>query len=257
MRAILVVFGWLLVVAPSCLAQGNGPDGVSALIGRLEQAIRSGDPNAYIALLSQNADRARAAEFAAQAIGPRVTRAVIRERDRMDLQGTLQGDGYQLLVEVLIEYGQRARLTTWRLDVRRRGAAAAGAADQWGIQDQQVITSLGGLYRLSLNPTKQYAARDLVITSEDLQLTVEQASVFVAETDAGMTALKRIKANTAEKRLLNARGEPNFNINFYILNTQGQYAGVTMYGGKGVTYSFINENGAQTIPLDPLLPGEA
>lgn len=189
MRAILVVFGWLLVVAPSCLAQGNAPDGVSALIGRLEQAIRSGDPNAYIALLSQNADRARAAEFAAQAIGPRVTRAVIRERDRMELQGTLQGDGYQLLVEVLIEYGQRARLTTWRLDVRRRGAVAAGAADQWGIQDQQVITSLGGLYRLSLNPNKQYAARDLVITSEDLQLTVEQASVFVAETDAGMTAL--------------------------------------------------------------------
>src|SRR5438552_3744277 len=31
--------------------------------------------------------------------------------------------------------------------------------------------------------------------------------------DAGMTALKRIKANTIEKRLLNDRGEPNFNIN--------------------------------------------
>ena len=45
------------------------------------------------------------------------------------------------------------------------------------------------------------------------------------------TALKRIKANTIEKRLLNARGEPNFNINFYMLNKKGEHAGVSMYGG--------------------------
>ena len=44
-----------------------------------------------------------------------------------------------------------------------------------------------------------------------------------------MTALKRIKENTIEKRLLNDRGLPNFNINFYILNKKGDYAGVTMY----------------------------
>ena len=42
-----------------------------------------------------------------------------------------------------------------------------------------------------------------------------------------MEALRRIKANTIEKRLLNSRGEPNFNINFYILNAKGEYAGVT------------------------------
>ena len=47
--------------------------------------------------------------------------------------------------------------------------------------------------------------------------------------DAGMEALKRIKANTIEKRLLNSRGEPNFNINFYVLNAKGDYAGVCMY----------------------------
>ena len=44
-----------------------------------------------------------------------------------------------------------------------------------------------------------------------------------------MEALRRIKANTIEKRLQNARGEPNFNINFYMLNAKGEYAGVTMY----------------------------
>ena len=35
-----------------------------------------------------------------------------------------------------------------------------------------------------------------------------------------MAALKRIQANTIEKRLLNSRGEPNFGINFYALNEQ-------------------------------------
>jgi N4-(beta-N-acetylglucosaminyl)-L-asparaginase len=47
--------------------------------------------------------------------------------------------------------------------------------------------------------------------------------------DAGLEALKRIKANTIEKRLLNNRGEPGFNINFYICNARGEYAGVAMY----------------------------
>jgi hypothetical protein len=30
-----------------------------------------------------------------------------------------------------------------------------------------------------------------------------------------------------------------------------------MYGGQGVTYSYCDENGAKTIPLEALLPGEA
>ncbi len=50
--------------------------------------------------------------------------------------------------------------------------------------------------------------------------------------DAGMAALRRIKSNTIEKRLLNKRGEPNFNISFYVLNKKGEHAGVAMYGGK-------------------------
>ena len=41
-----------------------------------------------------------------------------------------------------------------------------------------------------------------------------------------MEALKRIKANTVEKRLLNSRGLPNFDINFYMLNAKGEHAGV-------------------------------
>jgi N4-(beta-N-acetylglucosaminyl)-L-asparaginase len=75
--------------------------------------------------------------------------------------------------------------------------------------------------------------------------------------DAGMEGLKRIKANTVEKRLLKANGDPNFDISFYILNVKGEYAGVSMYGGSGARYAICTENGAQLLSLEPLLSGTA
>jgi N4-(beta-N-acetylglucosaminyl)-L-asparaginase len=86
-------------------------------------------------------------------------------------------------------------------------------------------------------------------------LIVEEMRRGAHPKDAGMTALQRIKANTVEKRLLNSRGEPNFNVNFYIVTKKGEHAGVTMFGGPNVTYSYCDENGAKTVPLEPLLPG--
>jgi N4-(beta-N-acetylglucosaminyl)-L-asparaginase len=73
--------------------------------------------------------------------------------------------------------------------------------------------------------------------------------------DAGMEGLKRIKANTVEKRLRKANGDPNFGINFYILNTKGEYAGVTMYGSERSRFAVCNENGLQMVQLEPLLAG--
>jgi N4-(beta-N-acetylglucosaminyl)-L-asparaginase len=72
--------------------------------------------------------------------------------------------------------------------------------------------------------------------------------------DAGIDVLRRIKANTVEKRLLNAQGDPNFAINFYILNAKGEYAGVSMYASS---YAVCTENGPQTLMTEPLLPGRA
>jgi N4-(beta-N-acetylglucosaminyl)-L-asparaginase len=70
-----------------------------------------------------------------------------------------------------------------------------------------------------------------------------------------MEALKRIKANTVEKRLLNSRGTPNFYVNFYILNARGEYAGVTMYEGANTKFAICNESGPQTLSCEGLLPG--
>jgi N4-(beta-N-acetylglucosaminyl)-L-asparaginase len=88
-------------------------------------------------------------------------------------------------------------------------------------------------------------------------LIVENLRRGMLPKDAGMEAMKRIKANTVEKRLQRADGNPNFNINFYILNARGEHAGVGMYADNNVSYAFCNENGAQTIPCEPLLSGKS
>jgi N4-(beta-N-acetylglucosaminyl)-L-asparaginase len=73
--------------------------------------------------------------------------------------------------------------------------------------------------------------------------------------DAGLEGLRRIRANTIEKRLLNGRGEPAFNIRFFALNKKGEYAGVAMYASGEATYGVCTENGAEARPLEPLLEG--
>jgi N4-(beta-N-acetylglucosaminyl)-L-asparaginase len=72
--------------------------------------------------------------------------------------------------------------------------------------------------------------------------------------DAGMTAIKRIKDLTIQKRLLNDKGEPNFGINFYIVNVKGEYAGVTLSNPNGrSTFAICTENGPQNIAFEALL----
>lgn len=75
--------------------------------------------------------------------------------------------------------------------------------------------------------------------------------------DAGMEALKRVKANTVERRLLNDRGLPKFNLSFYIINARGEYAGVFMYAPSGSVYALCTENGAESVQADALLEGKA
>ena len=67
--------------------------------------------------------------------------------------------------------------------------------------------------------------------------------------DACITVLKRIAKNTIEKRLLTDKGQPNFGLNFYCLNSRGEYAGVSMYDS---TFAVCTENGAQTLKTDSL-----
>lgn len=76
--------------------------------------------------------------------------------------------------------------------------------------------------------------------------------------DAGMAALKRIAANTIEKRLLNARRQPNFNVVFYVLSAKGEHAGVSLYGMEGkkpLRYAVCAEDGPTTLDTEALFSG--
>ena len=86
-------------------------------------------------------------------------------------------------------------------------------------------------------------------------LIVEGLRRGLAPKDAGMEALRRIRANTVEPRLLNARNEPNFNIRFFVLDKRGRYAGVSMYHAGETKYAVCTENGSAAPDLEPLLQG--
>jgi N4-(beta-N-acetylglucosaminyl)-L-asparaginase len=84
-------------------------------------------------------------------------------------------------------------------------------------------------------------------------LIVENMRRGMSPKDAGLDALRRVKSNTVEKRLLNSDGNPNFGLSFYIINAKGEYAGVSMYPAK---YAVCTERGPETLDCEPLLTGK-
>ena len=82
-------------------------------------------------------------------------------------------------------------------------------------------------------------------------LVVEELRRGKSPKDAGMEALRRVVKNTREKRLLNEKGQPDFNLNFYVLDKNGRHAGVTLRGGG--RYAVCDENGARLERCEPLL----
>ena len=70
--------------------------------------------------------------------------------------------------------------------------------------------------------------------------------------DAGMAVLKRVVANTVERRLLNVRGQPNFNVNYYIVNAKGEYAGVALYESR---FAVCSEEGPRVEQVEALFKG--
>ena len=189
MRRALSAVAMLLALGQVAGARVQQPlplDGIVRLLLKVEQVMQAGNPDAYLDLLSVVANRGLAAESARTLISPGITRAVIRERDRGPLEGTLPGDGYRLMVEVFTERGAQARIATWRLDVRR--VPTDTSQDEWRIAGQEPLTALEALSRLTLNPSKQYRARNLVVRDGDLEIRLDDGFVFVAEIPSGPTA---------------------------------------------------------------------
>lgn len=73
--------------------------------------------------------------------------------------------------------------------------------------------------------------------------------------DAMVDMCKRVAKNTIEKRLLNSRGLPNFDMSYYAFDKKGRYAGVSFYDNG--SFAICDENGAQTFKMDPVYPGKS
>jgi len=85
---------------------------------------------------------------------------------------------------------------------------------------------------------------------------VEQMRQGRGPKDAAMEALRRVKGNTVEKRLLSPDGRPAFGLSFYVISRSGEYAGVTMWGkenGREKRFSVCTENGPELLTCDSLL----
>ncbi|MBT5072598.1 MAG: glycosylasparaginase [Kordiimonadaceae bacterium] len=84
-------------------------------------------------------------------------------------------------------------------------------------------------------------------------LIVEKMRDGMHPKDAGMYALNRVKDMALPNPgYRNEKGEIAFNLQFYILNKQGQYAGVAMRGGEGRFYSVCTDNGAEHVLMDAI-----
>jgi hypothetical protein len=154
---------------------------VRAVLQRLEEIVLKDDSSGYRALLAGTVDPEQAEEFAGTELRPGATRAVIRERGRDRLTGVPPGAGYRLVVDAFVESGDRARIATWRLDLKKTDES------EWRVTDLKRLSSVDSVYRLSLNATRQFKASHFKLRSEDFDLTLTEGSVFTIDTDQGVT----------------------------------------------------------------------
>jgi hypothetical protein len=237
-----------LTLGASSPARAQDDEGVRLLLAHIERVVRAGDTTAYFGLLSDGADRGRAVDFASSEMMPFVNRTVIQERDRIPMAGA-PGSGYRMMVDVMSEFGTRARVATWRLDVKRTGIA--GAENEWTIADQERISSVENIYRLALNGAKQYAAHDLKIAAEDLDLTLIDGSVFVAEIDNGVTAVVLLGKGTLNFHPAPATEKGQVKIFCGADTLQTGFETAYLRVNPGDFESFFNASALKPVPVEP------
>jgi len=118
-----------LVLSPGAARSQQDAADLEPLLACISAALTSSGPAAYQALVVPSPS-ASAEKLAAEAYVPGATRVTIRERDRTPL-----GAGYRLMIELLTERQDQARISTWRLDVRPAPAGAPPPA--WRIARQE------------------------------------------------------------------------------------------------------------------------
>ena len=179
---VLLVLGCLAVAAPAAAGQRTaGEDGIATLLGYLEQTGLTGDRGAMIALGARSASTPGLADFASVS-DPAPARFIIKERDRTPLE-----DGSQrLLLEVFVQRGNEAQISTWRLDAM---PATGREPLRWVVVELERLSIVSGLYRLQLDTATQFEVRNLTVRGPDLTLDLPSGVAFVAPTPEGTTAV--------------------------------------------------------------------
>ena len=187
MRFLTAVALLVGMAAPAAAQSGAAPDAIELFVLSLEQAAGTGIGANVQALAHPEAEGSGVDEFRYSVVPP-PTRIVIKERDRSSVAGGVQ----RLLLEVFIERGREARLSTWRMDIRpltSGGPSPSKTAPDWRIVRMDRLTVVSGLYQLALDPNQQFQVRDLTLAAPDLTIRMASGIAFVATTPEGPTAL--------------------------------------------------------------------
>lgn len=177
MRRLPLLLAALAFITPAAVAPQE-VDGVRQLLLRLEDVLARGARSELADLTATSHHEDNIAAFASSWLVPGVTGAALQERDRI---ARPDGPGHRLVVDALVESGREGRLGTWRMDV-------VPGETGWRIADIVPAGSVDGLFRLELDAARQFRARNLVVTAEDLELRLPDGDVFVAAASGGMTA---------------------------------------------------------------------
>jgi hypothetical protein len=172
--------------APAVSAQTAVPDPVAIVLTNLERALASGNRDTFAALFASGVAEVGIRIYANDLLRPGVVEAVVKERERAPLEGVPPGDGFRTVADLFVATSGRGRVLTVGIDIRR---PAGGDLNSWRIVGFESLSSVDGLYKLRLNTATQFAARNLVVRSEDLELALEDGTVFQVECDEGVTGL--------------------------------------------------------------------
>jgi hypothetical protein len=188
-KAFVLATGLLVVSAP-VLAQGQPPrpntqpDPITVVIDRLEESLNARDRRALTGLFADAVPVTDVDRYASDLLNPNAVRTVVRERDRGPLEGAPPGDGFTMVVEIFVETPGRARIHTSSLDIRR---PPGGVIESWRIVGTAGLSSVEGLYKLRLDASRAFTARNLEIVSEDFSLALPAGDVFLVQSDDGVT----------------------------------------------------------------------
>ncbi len=176
--AFALVVGVYLFGVSAAEPRQPAPDPVTGFLARLELALAGNSQTPFASLVAPDANRQSLDDFASRWVSPSTTRATVRERDRAS-----SGGATVVTAEALLEAGNTGRLATWQFEL------SGGGDTPLAIRKATGLGALEGLFRLVLDTTRQFEARDLHVKAEDFDLSLPRGTVFIAEVPGGTTAL--------------------------------------------------------------------